>query len=31
MQMDHPMRTLVYELVLEPILMMLQRALDFVA
>jgi hypothetical protein len=31
MQMDHPMRTLVYELVLEPILIMLQRALDLVA
>jgi hypothetical protein len=29
--MDHPLRTLAYELVLEPILMMLQRMLDFVA
>ena len=31
MPMDHSLRTLVYELVLEPILIMLQRALDFVA
>jgi hypothetical protein len=30
MQMDHPLRTLLYELVLEPILVILQRALDFV-
>ena len=31
MPMDHPFRTLVYELVLKPILTMLQRVLDFVA
>jgi hypothetical protein len=29
MQMDHPLRTLLYELVLDPILTMLQRMLDF--
>jgi hypothetical protein len=28
--MDHPLRTLLYELVLEPILRVLQRVLDFV-
>jgi hypothetical protein len=28
--MDHPVRTLLYELVLEPILRVLQRVLDFV-
>ena len=28
--MDHPLRTLLYELVLQPILAMLQRVLDFV-
>jgi hypothetical protein len=27
--MDHPLRTLLYELVLDPILTMLQRMLDF--
>jgi hypothetical protein len=30
MQMDHRLRTLLYELVLDPILTMLQRLLDFV-
>jgi hypothetical protein len=29
--MDHPLRTLLYELVLEPILQVLQRMLDFAA
>jgi hypothetical protein len=28
--MNHPLRTLLYELVLEPILRVLQRMLDFV-
>jgi hypothetical protein len=28
--MDHPLRTLLYELMIEPILSMLQRVLDFV-
>jgi hypothetical protein len=28
--MDHPLRTLLYELLLEPILRVLQRVLDFV-
>jgi hypothetical protein len=28
--MDHPLRTLLYELVIEPILRVLQRVLDFV-
>lgn len=28
--MDRPVRTLLYELVLEPILRVLQRVLDFV-
>jgi hypothetical protein len=28
--MDHPLRTLLYELVLEPILQVMQRVLDFV-
>jgi hypothetical protein len=27
--MEHPLRTLLYELVLDPILTMLQRMLDF--
>jgi len=29
--MDHPLRTLLYELVLEPILQVMQRVLDFIA
>jgi hypothetical protein len=29
--MDHPLRTLLYELLFEPILRLLQRVLDFVA
>jgi hypothetical protein len=28
--MDHPLRTLLYELFLEPILRLLQRVWDFV-
>jgi hypothetical protein len=28
--MDHPLRTLLYELVIEPLLRVLQRVLDFV-
>jgi len=28
--MEHPLRTLLYELLLEPILRALQRVLDFV-
>lgn len=28
--MDHPLRTLLYEFFLEPILRVLQRVLDFV-
>ncbi len=28
--MDHPLRTLLYELFFEPILRLLQRAWDFV-
>lgn len=28
--MDHPLRTLLYELVIDPILRVLQRVLDFV-
>jgi len=28
--MDHPLRTLLYELLLEPILRVMQRVLDFV-
>ena len=28
--MDHPLRTLLYELLLEPVLRVLQRILDFV-
>jgi hypothetical protein len=28
--MDHPLRTLLYELLLKPILQVLQRVLDFV-
>jgi hypothetical protein len=28
--MDHPLRTLLYELLIEPILRVLQRVLDFV-
>jgi hypothetical protein len=27
--MEHPLRTLLYELVLDPVLTMLQRMLDF--
>jgi hypothetical protein len=29
-EMDHSLRTLLYELVIEPILRVLQRVLDFV-
>ena len=29
-EMEHPLRTLLYELLLEPILRALQRVLDFV-
>jgi hypothetical protein len=29
-EMDHPLRTLLYELVIEPVLGILQRVLDFV-
>ena len=28
--MDHPLRTLLYDLLIEPILRVLQRVLDFV-